>query len=206
MNLIRGYGFAHEFANGLQIKLLIDENGKIRDRLIEELFKYEFNNNHFSGTYRMYWPHETLIKRGEYQKLVKEKDNYKTLDAVLQTGIPEIVFNTIIFSHYNQQDIELLDQKTEEFCNWMNKHNRSTKWSLAFFHELPLPGSKKYTELIQRSFDINKHPELWAVSFNPTNGKFFTYDQLYDLKLKLMRKYDSVTLDSWITKGEYLCH
>ena len=199
MRLMRSHGFAHEFSNGLEVDLLADENGSVRERLISELFARE----NTAGTYRMYWPIETPIKRDRFKKLAKKEDHYKVLDAVLQTGIPEIVFNTILFTDYGPEEIESVRRELGEFCGWMTKHQRQTKWSLPIFHELPLPGARIYEKLLPQSFDINLHPELWAVPINPVNGTHYRYDELYTIKRNLMKEFDPKGISSWDEVGRY---
>ncbi|MBU0466701.1 MAG: hypothetical protein KJ718_05560 [Nanoarchaeota archaeon] len=203
MKLIRLHGLAHEFSNGLEVGLLINRDGSLREHLIENLFAHDRTESGVIGTYRMYWPIETLIGRDRFKKLVKKKDHYRILDAVLQTGIPEIVFNSILFSDYGSREIDLFRRGLGEFCDWMIKHQRQTKWSLPIFHELPLPGSKSYEGLLSRSFDINLHPELWAVPINPTNGAHYSYDELYSIKRKLMEEFDLAGLKEWDMLGRY---
>ncbi len=199
MKLMRSHGFAHEFSNGLEVGILADENGNLRERLVAELFAREGT----AGTYRMYWPIETLVNRNRFKKLADKEAHYRILDAVLQTGIPEIVFNTILFTDYGPEEVESVRRELGEFCDWMTKHQRQTKWSLPIFHELPLPGSQSYKKLLPHSFDINLHPELWAVPINPVNGNHYNYDELYTIKRNLMEEFDPECLASWDEAGRY---
>lgn len=204
MQIIRKLGFAHEFSNGLQVGLLVDKNNRVRTKLINELFKCQkTKQGKIIGTYRTYWPIEDLVNRTRLGKLANRENHYKIIDAVLQTGIPEIVFNTIIFTDYTKKDVENLEKELDFFCSWMEKHQRQTKWSIPIFHELPLPGARNYQKLLPQSFDINKHSELWAVPINPTNGTHYKYHELYSIKRKLMRKFDPEGLKSWDTQGRY---
>ena len=203
MRLIRSYGFAHEFSNGLEVDLLADERGNVKEELISELFSREIIDKNIHGTYRMYWPIETFIDRDRFRKLSKKETHYKILDSVLKTGIPEIVFNTILFSDYGTKEIDSLRREMGEFCNWMTNHQRQTHWSLPVFHELPLPGARSYNKLISHSFDINLHPELWAVPINPVNGIHYRYDKLYSIKRELMKEFDPKCLESWDKAGRY---
>lgn len=204
MQIIHKLGFAHEFSNGLQVGLLVDKNNNVRTRLVNELFKCKkTKQGKMVGTYRTYWPIEDLVNRKRLCKLSNRENHYKIIDAVLQTGIPEIVFNTIIFTDYTKKDVENLEKELNFFCAWMKKHQRQTKWSIPIFHELPLPGAKNYQKLLPQSFDIDKHSELWAVPINPTNGVCYKYHELYSIKRRLMRKFDPDGLKSWDTQGRY---
>jgi len=204
MKTIRELGFANEFSNGLQVSLLVDKNKKIRSNLINAIFKCEkAKNGKIVGTYRVYWPIEDLVNRKHFAKLSDKRTHYKIIDAVLKTGIPEIVFNTILFSDFSKEDIKNLKKELDYFCCWMKKHQRNTSWTIAIFHELPLPGAKNYNKLLSKSFDIDKHSELWAVPINPTNGKYYNYHELYSVKRKLMDQYDPEGLESWDNQGRY---
>lgn len=203
MKSIRSNGFAVEFSNALDIGFLQDNKGNLRDNLITNLFAYDKTEKGFVGTYRMFWPIETLIERTRFKKLVKKEDNYRILDAVLQTGIPEIIFSLILLPDSEPKDIGRFRLELDEFCNWMATHQRQTKWSIPIFHELPLPGSPFYEKLLPLSFDINTHPELWTVYTNPVNGTHYRYDELYTIKRKLMEEFDPASLAAWDTVGRY---
>lgn len=203
MNLMLEYGFAHEFSNGLEVKLLMGSDNKIRKNLIENIFAHKKTETGYVGTYRMYWPIETLLNRERLNKLSDKKKHYEILDAVLQTEIPEIIFNSILFTDYGSTEIELLRRELGDFCEWMQKHQRKTKWSIPIFHELPLAGAPAYKKLISKSLDIEKHSELWAVPINPVNGLHYKYDELYSIKRKLMKEFDPEGLKEWDTAGRY---
>lgn len=204
MKLIRQYGFAHEFTDGLEVGLLMDRNGRIRTRLIEEIFKTETIDGRLAGTHRLYWPIETFVSRANYKKLRAKEQHYEILKAVLDQGIPQIGFGTILFHDVNPDYLKKTEDEIGEFCNWMSQNQGQTRWRLAVFHELPLPGSHYYKGLRQHlAFPIETHPELWALPINPLNGINFNYAELYDIKRNLMGKYDPAALNAWDNRGKY---
>ena len=199
LEIIRHHGLANEFANGLQVNLLLDEKENPKKDLIGELCKFENN----SGTFRMYFPIETFEskRRVSYGKLSSMDKVYELIDSIVDSGMPEIVFNSILFQDTSEEDINVIRKEMSKFVNFMSK--KDVKWSLPIFHELPLPGSKNYSKLEPFSYGIDIHPELYNVMSNPVHGKYFSAPELFKIKYKLMEEFDPECLKTWTEKGHY---
>jgi hypothetical protein len=204
MSLIKEYGFSHEFTDGLEVGLLMDKSGRLRLRLIEALFGTQKQGDRLVGTHRLYWPVETFIDRASFSKLAVKSAHYEILEAVLDQGIPQIGFGTILFRDTDADRLRRMEDEMEEFVEWMRQHQGGTEWRLAVFHELPLVGSRNYGRLRDSvAFAIEDDSELWALPINPLNGTHYPYDALFEIKRAQMLAFDPEALAEWDRSGQY---
>lgn len=189
-------GFNHEFVNGLEVDLLLDEKQHPRTDLINALFGEK-------GAFRMYFPVESFNPRRRelYRKLTSLEKMYELIDAICDTGIKEMVFNTILFHDTTPEDVKTLRKEMNRFTKHMSMKN--VRYTLPVFHELPLPGSKNYASIEPLSIGIEQHPELYTVMSNPVNGTHYSAPELFKIKYDLMNEFDPEGLRSWVTEGRY---
>jgi hypothetical protein len=123
---------------------------------------------------------------------------------VLQREIRQIGFGVILFHDTTRDDLLKIKDHMSAFCDWMAEHQGRTEWRIAVFHELPLPGSPNYERLGRHlEFNIDEHPELWALPVNPLNGTELTCFELFEAKRDLMDMFDPGLLAAWDQSGKY---
>ncbi len=204
-DLLKEYGFAWEFGNGLEIgKFMVD--GQIDSELIGKLFYHEIKDGKYSGCYRLYTPLESLHQEPNkvYRKLRPYDQELEIVEAIASTGIPMMTFGIIIGRP--DEDEESL-KLTEDRCLEI-KRLVEAKGVDAYFSpylDVLLPGTidyEKHKPLLK--YDIERYPELYHFHTATIQTKSFTPERLTLLKRELEERLNGAEARKfWGSTGKY---
>jgi hopanoid C-3 methylase len=187
-SMLKEYGFAWEYANGLEIgKLLI--NDKPDDELIEALFWNKRELDGYKGCYRVQIPIESFDEQAslKFSKLIDFPRQVETYKKILTAGVNYQTYNFLIgYPDDTMTSFENYQRKCDYLSNEL--HKISSKYNPYFnvFNLILLPGTRdfsKYESMLQ--FDIDEHPEVFGFNLPAINTKHFKYHELFEQRIKI---------------------
>lgn len=165
--LMRDYGFAWEFFDGIEFGRLAND-GKVDKELVNLLFNPEMQNGRLIGGYRAYIPLEDLavVGRSRYEKLPKYKIQKDILKAIIDAGVNMLSFGIIM--GYPNETTETLEKKRKELHSlkeWVGKvSNGQTQSLFILYVHSTFPGSSDYRRYAnQLVYGIDEYPELFQL-------------------------------------------
>jgi biotin synthase-like enzyme len=172
---LRSLNLVWEFSVGVELGMLADGKGRLREELIEAMFQNEdvrqksyfrspsclgdsevSESLRFVGASRVLAPLEDLGSRHNIKKMLGWKQEKGILRKLISIGVPQINLGIMLgFPHDNAENISRIRakiQELEEMRLEINERNRPTKGLLtAFNHSLfcvmPLPGTPLYEQM-----------------------------------------------------------
>ncbi|MGB8453114.1 MAG: radical SAM protein [Anaerocolumna sp.] len=180
--LLKKYGFAWEFANGVEIgKLLVDS---IPDyELIDALFWNNKEDGVHQGCYRVQIPIESFEENAtkKFNKLIdfnKQIDIYK---EILRAGITYQTYNFLIgYPSDTLESFENYRMKCEYLKDELYKINTNYHPYFNVFNLILLPGTqdfKRYQDMLQ--FDIDEYPEVFGFNLPALDTEHFKHYELF---------------------------
>ena len=165
--LMRDYGFAWEFFDGIEFGLLAND-GRVNEELVRLLFNPELKEGELVGGYRAYIPMEDLAVSGKsrYAKMPKYETQKDILRAIIDTGVDMLSFGVII--GYPNETAENLEQKRRELHDlkdWVGQvsNGRTNSLFILYIHST-FPGSLDYRRYKdQLVYGIEDYPELFQL-------------------------------------------
>jgi hypothetical protein len=204
-HLVRDYGFAWEFANGIEFGKFV-HNGEFDHELASALLDHTVTDDGWVGCYRIQVPLDNMnIKRKRFPKLLGFDEQVSVLATMLtEHGVAHQTYD--LFIGYPEHDQESIDQ-FGDYCLRIREELTALGGG-AFvpyfnvFNLSLLPGARDYTSLrSQLAFDIEQHPELIGIFLSAINTNHFSYWDIYQQRLQmtnrlndreLHRRYDGI--------------
>ena len=187
--MFRDYGFAWEFANGIEFGKFM-QNGSFDHELAHALLDSEITDGRWVGCYRVQIPLDNMnIKKKRFPKLLGFDEQVDVLATMLTDhGVRHQTYD--LFIGYPEHDREGIDLFTE-YCLRLKEELTSIgqgKYVPYFnvFNLSLLPGARDYHTLRNLlAFDIEEHPELIGIFLSAINTDHFTYWDIYQKRLEM---------------------
>lgn len=187
--MFREYGFAWEFANGIEFGKFM-QNGTFDHELAEALLGSEIVDGQWVGCYRVQIPLDNMhIKKRRFPKLLGFDEQINVLATMLTDhGVGHQTYD--LFIGYPEHDHEGVDMFTE-YCLRLKEEltelggDRYHPYFNVFNLSL-LPGARDYHTLRHLlAFDIEQHPEVIGIFLSAINTDHFTYWDVYQKRLEM---------------------
>jgi len=204
--LIRETSLPFEFANGLEIGKLADENGIPDQELIDALFYHKINSDgSFSGTYRCYIPLENLTDKGirSLRKLRLYDTEKAILEAIAKTKVPMLNFGVIVgLPAETPESIAQTMGKCYEIKKAITNISPNTDLYFNFFMFAPLPGTPDFRLNQNRMVaSVDAQPELWSFYVSGINGNHYSAREMTLLRREMSREING-TNAMWVYDGQ----
>jgi hypothetical protein len=191
-HLARDYGFAWEFANGLEFcKFRPDgSNGKLDHELMDALLWSKQINGEWQGCYRVQIPLDNLNleEKKRFPKLLNFEEQLEILSIMVKDY--KVHHQTYdLFIGYPEQNQAVLDkfiQACIRIKHDLSKLSSEFKPYFNVFNLSLLPGSqdyKNYKHLL--AFDIEQNPEVIGIFLSAMNTEHFTYYETYQKRVEM---------------------
>ncbi len=186
--MIRGYGFSWEFANGIEFGKFYQE-GVFDHELAAALLGNEKGPNGWVGCYRVQIPLDNMnIAKKRFPKLLGFDEQVDILATMLTDyGIDHQTYD--LFIGYPEQDVSAVDQFTE-YClrikDELGSLSRGYQPYFNVFNLSLLPGANDYVTLNDLlAFDIEQNPEVIGIFLSAIDTPHFTYWDVYQKRLEM---------------------
>jgi hypothetical protein len=189
-HLAREYGFAWEFANGIEF-CKFKPNGSFDHELAAALLWNERTpEGRLNGCYRVQIPLDNLNLEttSRFPKLFSFDEQIEILGTMLvDYGVAHQTYD--LFIGYPEHDARVLDRFTEgcqrikaELGGLSNAfHPYFNVFNLAL-----LPGARDYVQLRNLlAFDIDQNPEVIAIFLSAINTEYFTFWDIYRRRVQM---------------------
>lgn len=191
-HLAREYGFAWEFANGIEFcKFRPDgAGGELDHELMDALLWSKHTADEWVGCYRVQIPLDNLNleEKKRFPKLLDFEDQLEILAAMLQSyGVVHQTYD--LFIGYPEHDQFVLDRFAEgclRIKHDLSKLNPDYRPYFNVFNLALLPGAKDF-ETLQHllAFDVDRDPEVIAIFLSAVNTKHFPYYEIFKRRVEL---------------------
>ena len=190
-HLARDYGFAWEFANGLEFCKFRPEGSTELDRdLMDALLWNRHTDDEWVGCYRVQIPLDNLNleEKKRFPKLLDFEDQLHILATMLDDyGVIHQTYD--LFIGYPEHDRTVLDRFTEGCLRIRDTLGAlSSEYQPYFnvFNLALLPGAKDYETLSHLlAFDIDENPEVIAIFLSAINTNYFTYYDVFEQRVAM---------------------
>lgn len=197
--VMREFGFAWEFPNGLEIGRLMQADGSLDEELIDAVFSHSVDSatGRIVGAYRAYLPVETFDRRKSYKKLKPSEDQNVIIGRIAATGLVEMDFGVVLPPDADELTFDHIRDGYREVMDIVRSAG-ATKARYAVFHLIPISlyrGMKtKYT--------VDEFPEGWNFYFPVYDGKNFSARELFERRLDVVHDIDPTNFESMVA-GRY---
>ncbi|MFB7511955.1 MULTISPECIES: B12-binding domain-containing radical SAM protein [unclassified Streptomyces] len=187
--MIREYGFAWEFANGIEFGKF-HQNGKFDHELGEALLGSDKTGDSWTGCYRVQIPLDNMnIAKSRFPKLLGFDEQVDVLATMLtEYGVGHQTYD--LFIGYPEQDAVAIDQ-FNDYCRRI-KEELTTLGGDTYqpyfnvFNLSLLPGARDYTTLRKHlAFDVEANPEVIGIFLSAIDTEHFSYWDVYQKRLQM---------------------
>lgn len=187
--MFRDYGFAWEFANGIEFGKFM-QGGTFDHELADALLGSEMIDGRWVGCYRVQIPLDNMnVKKRRFPKLLGFDEQVDVLATMLTDhGVAHQTYD--LFIGYPEHDREGIDMFTD-YCLRLKDElttlgqGRYRPYFNVFNLSL-LPGARDWTTLHSLlQFDIDEHPEVIGIFLSAINTEHFTYWDIYQKRLEM---------------------
>jgi hopanoid C-3 methylase len=187
--LTREYGFAWEFANGIEFGKF-RQDGHFDHELARALLGNEKSARGWTGCYRVQIPLDNMnIARNRFPKLLGFDQQVDILATMLTDyGIGHQTYD--LFIGYPEQGPAAIGQ-FNEYCLRIKDELGNLGGSgyhpyFNVFNLSLLPGARDYTALRDLlAFDIDENPEVIGIFLSAINTSHFSYYEIYEKRLEM---------------------
>lgn len=188
--MAREYGFAWEFANGIEF-CKFKANGSFDYELADALLWNErAPSGRFHGCYRVQIPLDNLNleEKSRFPKLLTFDEQLEVLASMLvDYGVEHQTYD--LFIGYPEHDDRVLNRFTDgclRIKETLAALNPAYKPYFNVFNLALLPGARDYTRLRHLlAFDIDANPEVIAIFLSAINTDHFTYWDIYQRRVAM---------------------
>jgi len=177
-HLARSYGFAWEFANGIEFGKFSND-GKIDHELMDALLWNRQTDEGWAGCYRVQIPLDNMnLAKLRFPKLLVFDEQLEVLAAMLDHGIGHQTYD--LFIGYPEHSPGVVDQFTEG-CLRIKETLSGLRPDIyrPYFNVFTLsllPGARDYDTLRdQLAFDVDRDPEVIAIFLSAINTEHMSY-------------------------------
>lgn len=199
--MAREYGFAWEFANGIEFgKFRPKGPGRDFDHgLMDALLWSERKDGDWKGCYRVQIPLDNLNLevKSRFPKLLSFDEQVGVLAEMLtRNGVVHQTYD--LFIGYPEQDASVLDvfyngcmRIKEELSALSPEYNPYFN----VFNLSLLPGAKDFHTLNPLlAFDIDENPEVIGIFLSAVNTDHFTYDEIYARRVEMTNRLNDAAM------------
>ncbi|WP_405996089.1 B12-binding domain-containing radical SAM protein [Streptomyces sp. NBC_00986] len=187
--MIREYGFAWEFANGIEFGKF-RQNGRFDHELAQALLGNEKSADGWTGCYRVQIPLDNMnIGKSRFPKLLGFDEQVDILATMLTDyGVGHQTYD--LFIGYPEQGTEAIDQ-FNDYCLRIKDELGALGGStyqpyFNVFNLSLLPGARDWTTLHDLlAFDVEANPEVIGIFLSAINNDHFTYWDIYQKRLEM---------------------
>lgn len=188
--LAREYGFAWEFANGIEFGKFIGDTGFDHELADALLWNKREANGAFRGCYRVQIPLDNLNleEKSRFPKLRSFDEQVEVLARMLTDyGVAHQTYD--LFIGYPEHDDAVLNRFADGCLRIKDELSRLSPDYVPYFNVFNLallPGARDYTQLRHLlAFDIDQHPEVIAIFLSATNTDHFGYWDIYRRRVEM---------------------
>lgn len=197
--VMREFGFAWEFPNGLEIGRLMQPDGSLDEELIDAVFSHTVDaaTGRIVGAYRAYLPVETFDRRKNYKKLKPSEDQNVIIERIAGTGLVEMDFGVVLPPDADELTFDHIRKGYSEIKDLVRSAG-STKARYAVFHLIPISLYRS----MRTKYAVEDFPEGWNFYFPVYDGKYFSARELFERRLDVVHDIDPSNFDSMVA-GRY---
>lgn len=193
---LREHRVAWEFPVGLEMQLLIDPKGGLKENLFEALFWNNINSGSasFAGVHRLLLPLEDILLRQSDLKKLSRAQNEATgvINKLLDVRIPFLNVAIMIGDpKETMSDRIRLENNLEQLYDIARGSN--TQMNFSIFCMSPLPGTpfgREMTAKQRLAYSIEDAPELWTIATSVINGDEFSAIENTSYRRKLLSRFN----------------
>ena len=195
MQMIRDFGFSVEWANGINIHVLVNKNKEIDLELLDAVF---------SVTYRLSVPVERAAGDERLRKLTKPSIQRELVAAIASRHHPFVMgLMCILRPEDSPIDYLAMQENILEMRVVINEaSNGLTKSRVGLFSLISIPGSADESLEPNAAFPIDTHP-FYRHFFTPSLNGRMSYAEQFWARQDLLRAVDPDTYHSWLQSGIY---
>ena len=203
MSLMREYGFAWEFFDGIEFGRLVKDDGRTPDgELIDLLFKPEMKDGNLVGGYRAYIPLEAGYeeRRKTFDKLKPYDVQQNIIRRIVETGVRQISSGVILgFPEDTKETLEESRKRYYEMQDLVSEASGEKAESLFVFyiHQL-FSGSvdfQRYKNML--TVDVNENPELYQLYTACKPTKEFSPTEVTLLRRQLDWEFNGLAVNQY---------
>jgi radical SAM superfamily enzyme YgiQ (UPF0313 family) len=209
MEMIRGYGFAIEWANGININTLYDKSKKEIDMdLLDAVFQNSIVGGHLIGTYRMLAPVERPGGDEELTKLVSPAIQLEIITQIVKRHKVRQGITWIIRPEDTRDQLEVMKSSAMQILMGIDEVSDGKKLSrLGVFFLTPHSGTEDEKTYGQDMvYDSKEYPELlqyFSPSVDGTRFGGMSYTEQFWYRPETLQELDPDSYQSWMTHGGY---
>lgn len=187
--MLRDYGFAWEFANGIEFGKFM-QDGRFDHELGEALLGSTVTDGRWVGCYRVQIPLDNMnVKKHRFPKLLGFDEQVDVLATMLTDhGVAHQTYD--LFIGYPEHDREGVDMFAEYCLRLKNELTAlgggAYRPYFNVFNLSLLPGAHDYDALRPLlAFDVEENPEVIGIFLSAINTDHFTYWDIYQKRLEM---------------------
>ena len=188
-SLAREYGFAWEFANGIEFcKFALDNS--MDYELMDYLLWSDTSGDDWKGCYRVQIPLDNLAL--ETKKRFPKLLSFERQLDILKTMLVDynIIHQTYdLFIGYPEQDQSVIDKFTNACLKIKDTLSNANSNYVPYFNVFNLallPGSFDFSRYHKNlAFNIDEHPEVVGIFMSAMSTDYFSYYELYQKRLEM---------------------
>jgi hopanoid C-3 methylase len=189
--LLRAYGFAWEFANGIEFGKF-NQGGSFDHELAAALLGSSQGPEGWIGCYRVQIPLDNMnIVKKRFPKLLGFDEQVTVLATMLTDyGVRHQTYD--LFIGYPEQDARAVDTFTGYCLRIREELSALDSGYTPYFNVFNLsllPGARDYTTLRHLlQFDVERDPEVIGIFLSAINTDHFSYWDVYQKRLEMTRR------------------
>jgi len=209
MDLIRGYGFAIEWANGINFNMLVDRHsGRLDLELLDAVFANSLKLDRWVGTYRMLTPVERPSGDTRLRKLVSTLTQQQIITEIVRRHhTPSQGLTWILRPEDTPAQIEVMQECIRGLqAEIETASGGQSKSRLGLFCLMPHPGCADAKLERLAAFSMTGYPELRHYFSPVLNGQGLGgmgYAEQFWTRLRILRELDPDSYQSWVSSGGY---
>lgn len=187
--LAREYGFAWEFANGIEFCKFWKGSG-LDHELMDALLSSHRENGRWVGCYRVQIPLDNLNleAKSRFPKLLSFDQQVDILAAMLTDyGVIHQTYD--LFIGYPEHDMDVLDRFTAGCLRIKETLRRLRSDFQPYFNVFNLallPGARDFDTLRHLlAFDVDQDPEVIAIFLSAIDTKHFSYYEIFNQRVAM---------------------
>lgn len=189
-HLAREYGFAWEFANGIEFgKFSLNGKDEGLDReLMDALLWNSRVDGEWRGCYRVQIPLDNLnIEKKRFAKLLTFERQLEILSAMLDYGVEHQTYD--LFIGYPEHDAKAIDTFIRACISIKDSLTALSPKYVPYFNVFNLsllPGAQDYGRLNDLlAFDVEENPEVIGIFLSAINTEHFNYYEIYQKRVEM---------------------
>lgn len=199
MKTLKRMGFAWEFPNGLEVGMLLRQDGSLDEPLMDALFSNEVDriSGNLVGGYRLYLPVETFDRRADFKKLKPLQDQNRIIEYLARSQLRELDFGVVLPPDADENTFENTRLGYLGIQEILRQHGK-VRARYALFHLIPIALFRS----MQTKYSVREFPEGWNFHIPVYDGTRFPARELFERRLRLLKEIDPHNFLNMV-KGQY---